>query len=474
MILIIIKNNMTIKELNLKLKNKEITAVQLVEEYFEKIDKIDKNIDAYLSLHKEKALEKAKEIDCKWDFSNLLTWIPFANKAIICIKDEECNASSKILEWYKPVENATVINKLKGAISLGNVNCDEFAQWSSTENSWIKITKNPNDLTKVPWGSSWWSAAAVAADECVFSLWTDTWGSIRQPAAFCWVVWLKPTYGRVSRSWVMSYGSSFDTIGPITKTVEDAAIILEQIAGNDKNDLTTPNVEVPKYSENLDVNIKGRKIAFLKEFMNAEALDPKIKENIEWVINQLKKEWVEFEEVSIPELNYAIQTYYLLVKSEASTNLHRYDGIRYGHTTENAHTIKETFEKSRTEWFGQEVIRCIMLGTYALSSWYYDAYYLKAAKVRRLIKESFDKVFEKFDAIIAPVSPFLPFNIGEKTEDPLAMYLADFYTVPANLAGIPSISIPTGTIDNLPTAVQIMGKQFDELWIMQIAYSITN
>ncbi len=465
---------LTLKEAHEKLKNKEISAKELVEAYFKRIEETDSHVDAYLSVHKEKALKKAEEIDTKGDFSNPLTGIPFANKPIICIEGEECNAASKILKGFKPVENATIIEKLfnAGAISLGNTNCDEFAQGSSTENSGIKKTKNPWNTKKVPGGSSGGSAVAVTMDQCIFSLGTDTGGSIRQPASFCGCTGLKVTYGRVSRSGVMAYASSFDTIGHFTKTVEDAAIILEATAGNDPKDFTTPKVEVPKYSENLDISMKGKKLAYVKEYMNSKSFDPKIKASVEKTIKQLENEGIIFEEISIPELDYAITCYYILAKSEGSTNYHKYDGIRYGHATKNAHTIHEVYEKSRDEGFGDEVKRCIMLGTYALSSGYYDAYYLKAAKVRRLIKESFDRAFEKYDAIIAPVSPFLPFDLGEKFGDPLSMYLADSYTVAANIAGIPSISIPTEIIDGLPTSVQIMGKQFDELGIIQIGKKV--
>ena len=465
---------LTLKEAHEKLKNGEITSEQLVNAYFERIESTDEKVDAYLSLHKERAIAKAKEIDAKGDFSNPLTGIPYANKALIQIEGEECNAASKILKGFKPTENATVTNKLKaaGAIDLGNVNMDEFAQGSSTENSGLKITKNPWDESRVPGGSSGGSAAAVAADECIFALGTDTGGSIRQPAAFCGTVGLKVTYGRVSRSGVMAYASSFDTIGPLTKSVEDAALVLEAIAGTDKKDFTTPDVEVPKYSEMLEGDLNGKKIAVIKEFMEAESLDGDIKQATEEALEKMKSAGAEIVEVSIPELNYAIATYYLLVKSEGSTNLHRYDGIRYGQASKDAKDIDQTFTLSRSEGFGDEVKRCIMLGTYTLSAGYYDAYYKKAARVRRLIKEGFEKVFESADAIVAPVSPFFPPKIGENTEDPLAMYLLDIYTVPANLAGIPSLSLPVARVNDLPVNIQIMGKQFDEAGILQIGKQV--
>lgn len=467
---------LTLREAHEKLKNKEITSRALTQAFFDRIQNTDEKVDAYLSLHKDAALERAQAIDKEGNFLNPLAGIPFANKPIIQVKGEECNAASKILEGFTPVENATVIEKLfsAGAISLGNANMDEFAQGSSTENSAYKKTKNPWDLSRVPGGSSGGSAAAVASDECIFALGTDTGGSIRQPAAFCGCVGLKVSYGRVSRSGVMAYASSFDTIGPLTKTVEDAALVLEAIAGNDPKDFTTPKMEVPKYSEHLDAPMKGKTIVFIKEFFESESLDPNIKAATKDILEKLEKEGAVIREVSIPELNYAIATYYLLVKSEGSTNLHRYDGIRYGHATNKAKTIDEVFELSRSEGFGSEVKRCIMLGTYTLSAGYYDAYYLKAAKVRRLIKQGFEKVFAECDAIIAPVSPFMPFQIEEKAEDPLAMYLADIYTVPANLAGIPSLSLPIAITNGLPIGIQIMGKQFDELGILQIGKYIEN
>ena len=465
---------LTIKELQEKLTKQEITSIELVKTFLERIKKIDDKIGAYLSIMEARALKQAQEIDKTANIQSGLTGIPFANKALISIKGEECNAGSKILKNFKPIKNATVIDKLdkSGAICLGNTNMDEFAQGSSTENSGIQITKNPWDTKKVPGGSSGGAAAAVAADECVFALGTDTGGSVRQPAAFCGCVGLKVTYGRVSRSGVMAYGSSFDSVGAITKSVEDAALVLENIAGNDLQDFTTPKIAVPQYSANLESSLKGKKIAYIKEFMNNAALDPKIRTSIENLITALKKEGVLFEEISIPELDYAVACYYLLVKSEGSTNLHRYDGIRYGQATNQAKSIDDVYNFSRSEALGDEVKRCIMLGTYTLSAGYYDAYYLKAAKVRRLIKESFDQVFAKYNAVLAPVSPFLPFDIGEKSSDPLAMYLADVYTVSANLAGIPGVSLPIGVIDNLPTGVQILTKQFNEKELLEISYMI--
>jgi aspartyl-tRNA(Asn)/glutamyl-tRNA(Gln) amidotransferase subunit A len=464
----------TIEQAHEQLKNKSISAKELTEMYLAAIDSQDQNIHAYLNTFHTSALKKAEEIDKNQDFNNILCGIPYANKPIISIKGEECNAASKILKGFTPVENSTVSQLLsdKQSIPLGNANMDEFAQGSSTENSAYQITKNPHDITRVPGGSSGGSAAAVAANQCIFALGTDTGGSIRQPAAFCGCVGLKVSYGRVSRSGVMAYASSFDTIGPLTKNVLDAAIVLESIAGHDLKDSTTPKITVPEYSKYLEAPIKGKKIAYIKEFMDHDTLDPQIKENTFEVMKKLEQSGVIIEEISMKELQYAIPCYYLLVKAEGSTNLHRYDGIRYGHTTDSAHDINEVFSQSREEGFGDEVKRCIMLGTYTLSAGYYDAYYLKAARVRRIIKEAFDNVFTKYDAIIAPVSPFLPFTIGEKSSDPLAMYLADMYTVPANLAGIPALSVPTGKINDLPAAVQIMGKQFDEQGILQIGKHI--
>lgn len=465
--------NLTItKALNL-LRSKKISALELTKNYFEKIDKIEPKIDAYLTLNKENALKKAKEIDNKNDYSASLSAIPIAIKDCLCTKGLKTTAGSKILENYIPPYTATAVKKLEnaGAIILGKANTDEFTMGSSCENSAFKNTKNPWDTSRVPGGSSGGPASAVASDECIAALGTDTGGSVRQPANFCGCVGLKPTYGRVSRFGAIPYASSFDTIGPLAKTVEDTALMIEVIAGNDSKDSTTPKINVPKYSNNLQNDISNKTIGIPKEFLENEGIDPKIKKHFEETIkNFAKSANVKIQYISLPLTEYAIPTYYLLVKSEASTNLARYDGVRFGRKTENAKNLTEFYEKTRGEGFGPEPKRAIMMGTFALSAGYYDAYYKKAACVRALIKQDFDKAFEEVDAIFAPVSPFLPFKIGEKIDNPLQMYLADIFTVPANLAGIPGLSIPTGLIDNLPTGLQILGKQFAESEILNFGW----
>lgn len=462
--------NLTIKELNLKLKNKEITSEELTKFYFERIKKVDWDISAYITITEKEALQKAKEIDKKWDFSNPLTWIPYSLKDIICTKWIKTTAASKMLENFIPPYNATVAEKIDNWVCLWKVNCDEFAMGSSCENSAFFPTKNPWDLERVPWWSSGWSAASVASSQCVFSLWTDTWGSIRQPASFCWVVWLKPTYWRVSRSWVISYGSSLDTIWPITKTVEDCAIVMNAISWDDKKDSTTPNIEVPNYLDWIDWDLKWKKIAYLKEFMEADWFDPKIKKEIENTLKTLEKLWCIIEEVSIPELKYAIDSYYLIAKSEASSNLSRYDWVRYWYQAkiEWKSELKDIYIQSRSKWFWPEVKRAIMLWTFTLSAGYFEAYYKKAAKVRNVLKQAFEKVFENYSAILAPVAPSIAFKIWEMTKNPLEMYLQDIFTVPINLVWVPSLSIPVWMVDNMPVWAQIIWKQFNESEILNI------
>lgn len=468
---------LTIAEAHKKLKSGEITALQLTQAVFERIKKVEAKVEAYLTLTEEEALSQAKEIDRKGDFSHYLTGIPVAIKDVFCTKGVKTTAGSKMLENYIPPYDATVIEKLKkvGAIMIGKMNTDEFTMGSSTENSAFQTTKNPWDLERVPGGSSGGSAAAVAADECIFALGTDTGGSIRQPASFCSCTGLKNTYGRVSRYGVISYASSFDTIGPLTKTVEDAAIVLETIAGQDPKDATTLQANVPQYSEEIKKEIKGMKIGVPKEFFG-EGIDSEVEKITRETIKTFESLGAVVEEVSLPLTKYAIATYYLLVKSEASTNMSRYDGIKYGHTTENpeAKELEDIYAYSRSEGFGDEVKRAIMMGTYTLSAGYYDAYYLKAAKVRALMKKEYDAVFEKVDALITPVSPVLPTKIGENINDPLAMYLMDILTTPINLVGICGLSIPAGFAEKdgkkLPIGVQIMGPQQCEGTILRLGH----
>lgn len=459
---------LTIKQAHEKLKSWEISSEQLTKAHINRIIKIDPEIKSYITTLEEQALEKAKNIDKNKDFSNPLTWIPYAMKDMVCMKWIKTTAWSKMLENFIPPYDSTVATKLENAVCLWKTNCDEFAMWSSTENSAFFNTKNPWNTNKVPWGSSWWSASSVAADEAIFSIWTDTWWSIRQPAWFCGCVWLKVTYWRVSRSWVISYASSFDTVWPITKTVEDSAIVLNAIAWKDPKDSTTPNIKVEDYCANLNKDIKWKRIAYIKEFINNKWLDPEVKNHTQNTLKLLEKLWCEVEEISISELEYAIETYYLLTMSEASSNLSRYDWIRYWHQAIWAKDLKDVYINSRSQWFWPEPKRKIILWTYVLSAWYIDAYYKKAAKVRNLIKQAFEKVFEKYDAIISPVSPSPAFDIWKNTSDPLAMYLEDIFTVPVNLAWIPGLSIPVWMAWDLPIWIQILWKQFDESQILNI------
>ena len=467
-----------ILELNKKLKNWEITSEKLTEEFFERIEKIDWEIWSFLTLNKEKALEQAKKIDEKWDFSNPLTWIPYSMKDLICTKWLKTTAGSKILENFVPPYNATVSDKLQNSNCLWKVNLDEFAMWSSCENSALKETKNPWDLSKVTWWSSWGSASSVASDECVFSIWTDTWWSIRQPAWFCGVVWLKPTYWRVSRFWVISYWSSFDTVWPIAKSVEDCAIVLDAISWQDWKDSTLmkteiKNLEDENYVENLqkslNQDIKWKKIWVIKEFseiLNWENFNQDVKNSFENSLKILKNLWAEIVEVSIPELKYAINTYYILAKSEVSSNLSKYEWIKYWVQVEWK-TLDEIYLNSRTQGFWHEVKKAIMMWTFTLSASAIDAYFKKAAKVRNLIKMWFDKAFNEVDAIFAPVSPTPAFWIWEIWSD-LEMYMQDIFTVPVNLVWIPSLSLPVWMAWKLPVWAQIMWKMFDEETIFNI------
>lgn len=453
-----------------ELRSGKTSATELTQHYLDRIKA--SSLNAYITVTAELALTKAAELDASKDFGKPLAGIPIAVKDIVCTKGIKTTAASKMLAEFVPPYSATVWEKLEaaGAILLGKTNCDEFAMGSSTENSAFGTTKNPHDESRVPGGSSGGSAAAVAGQECVFSIGTDTGGSIRQPANFCGCTGLKVTYGRVSRYGVMAYASSFDTIGPLTNSVTDTAAVLEVIAGKDPRDATTPDIAVPSYSKNLEDPIAGKKIGLPKEFFNAAGFDPRIKAACEDAAKLLEKRGAELVEISLPLTDYAIPTYYLLVKAEASTNMARYDGIRFGHS-ETAKDLTESYMASR-QAFGDEVKRAIMMGTFTLSSGYVDAYYKKAAAVRAKMKQDYDRAFEQVDALLAPVSPTLPFKFGDKVDDPLQMYLADIFTVTANTVGIPSLAVPTGTIDNLPTGVQIMGKQFDEAGILNLGWHL--
>lgn len=459
-------NGLTIKKINEGLRNKEFSAVELAKEYLERIKKEDKKINSFVTITEDLALKQAKEADKliseKEDIS-FLTGVPMAVKDNILVKGEKCTCSSKILEDYTAPYDATVIKKIKGAVILGKTNLDEFAMGASTENSAFFTTKNPHDLKRVAGGSSGGSAAAVAADFCAAALGSDTGGSVRQPASFCGAVGLKPTYGAVSRYGLVAFASSLDQIGPITKNVEDAQILFDAIAGKDEKDSTSIDYEF------LISNFEFRnlRIGVPKEYF-VEGMDEGVKKIVKDAIKKAEDAGAKIEEISLPHTKYAIPVYYLIATSEASANLARYDGVKYGFS-EPAGDLFETYLKSREKGFGMEVKRRIMLGTYALAAGYYDAFYLKAQKVRTLIKHDFEKAFEKTDVIFSPVAPTPAFKIGEKADNPLAMYLSDIYTASVNLAGLPAVSVPVGDFNGLPVGLQIIGKVFEENKILQIA-----
>lgn len=463
----------TIKQLEEKLHNKEITVEDLVNESYTRIKEVDDQVHAFLTLDEENARAKAKELDAS-DATTSLFGMPGGIKDNIMTKGLRTTCASQFLDNFTdPLFDATVVQRLNNeqTVTIGKLNMDEFAMGSSNENSSYNPTRNPWNTDHVPGGSSGGSAAAVAAGEVLFSLGSDTGGSIRQPAAFCGVVGMKPTYGRVSRSGLVAFASSLDQIGPITRTVEDNARVLEVIAGQDEMDSTSVNVEVPKYTDALTKDVKGLKIAVPKEYL-AEGVAPEVRESVLEALKVYESLGATWEEVSLPHSKYALATYYLLSSSEASANLARFDGVRYGVRSDNADNMMDMFKNSRSEGFGPEVKRRIMLGTFALSSGYYDAYYKKAQKVRTLIKNDFDKIFEEYDVIIGPTTPTKAFKVGENTDDPLTMYANDILTIPVNLAGVPGISIPCGfTEDGLPIGLQIIGKHFDESTVYRTAHA---
>ncbi|MBS4536996.1 Asp-tRNA(Asn)/Glu-tRNA(Gln) amidotransferase subunit GatA [Clostridium sp. D2Q-11] len=467
---------LTIHELRDKLNTREITSEELVNEFFNRIEATDEYIKSFLLLDKENAIKEAKNIDerrVNGEKLGDLAGIPVAIKDNISTEGLKTTCGSKILSNYTAPYDATVIKNLKeaGAIIVGKTNLDEFAMGSSTENSAFHTTRNPWDLERVPGGSSGGSAAAVAAYQAPFSLGSETGGSVRQPAAFCGVVGLKPTYGLISRYGLVAFASSLDQIGPFTRDVEDCAIVMNTLASHDKLDSTSVEIEKVDYTKNLKKDIKGLKIGVPKEYMG-EGISEDVRENIKNVIETFKTLGAEVEEMSLPYSEYGLETYYILAPSEASSNLARFDGVRYGNRAENYNSVEELFTKTRSEGFGEEVKRRIMMGTYCLSSGYYDAYYKKAQKVRTLIKEDFDKAFDEYDVIISPTTPSTAFKIGEKSDNPLDMYASDVLTVAVNIAGIPAISIPCGTSKGLPVGLQIIGKSFDESKILNVAYNI--
>src|SRR4051795_3583430 len=480
--------SLTIDVARSAVQDRRTTALALAEAHYERIQKEDGQIGAFLTLSRERALEQADKIDrmaAEGKQLPPLAGVPVGIKDVMSTRGVRTTAGSKTLEKYVPPYDCTAVARLEaaGAVMLGKMNCDEFAMGSSNENSGYGPVRNPRDLTRVPGGSSGGSAAAgaaglavfrqgsgprggwsaaVAADMAVFPLGSDPGGSIRQPASFCGVVGLMPTYGRVSRYGLIAFASSLDHIGPLAKTVKDAAIVLRTIAGRDPMDSTSADVPVPDYVAELDKPVRGMKIGVAKEYFG-EGLDDEVRQAVEAAIDKLKGLGCEIVPVSLPHTPYAIPTYYLIATAEASSNLARYDGVRYSHRARDVKTLSEMYRRSRDQGFGAEVKRRIMLGTYALSAGYYDAYYLKAQRVRTLLTRDFEEAFKKVDAIVGPVSPTAAFKLGEKVDDPLAMYLADIYTVTANLAGIPGISIPVGrSKEDLPIGIQIFGKHFAE------------
>jgi aspartyl-tRNA(Asn)/glutamyl-tRNA(Gln) amidotransferase subunit A len=464
---------LTIHEAHRLLKDKKISSIELTQSYLERIKKIDPQVKAFVSVTEELALEQARRADetIAAGKGGPLTGIPLAIKDVICTKGVRTTCSSRMLENFVPPYDAAVVEKLNtaGAVMVGKANMDEFAMGSSTENSAFFPTHNPWDLERVPGGSSGGSVVAVAAGEAAGALGSDTGGSIRQPAGFCSVVGLKPTYGRVSRYGLVAFASSLDQIGPLTRDVTDCALIMNAISGHDKRDSTSVPEPVPDYTRSLKTDLKGIRLGIPREYY-VEGMQPGVADVMKAAIKKLEELGATLDEVSLPHTPYSLAVYYIIAPSEASANLARYDGVKYGYSYKGD-TMWESMEKTRGNGFGPEVKRRIMLGTYALSAGYYDAWYLKAQKVRTLIRREFDAVFEKYDALITPTSPTVPFKIGEKTDDPLAMYLSDVCTLPINIAGVPGISIPAGFVDGLPVGMQIIGKHFSEETLLRVAYA---
>ncbi len=463
---------LSIADLQSLLCGREISPREVIDALGERIQAVDSKVGAYLSLDIEGATREAEHANVDLPLGG----IPIAIKDIINVMGQPCTCASKILHGYRAPYDATVIQKLRaaGAIPFGKTNLDEFAMGSSTENSALKSTRNPWDLARVPGGSSGGSAAAVAADEAFGALGSDTGGSVRQPAALCGVVGLKPSYGRVSRFGLVAFASSLDQIGPVTKTVRDAALIMNAVVGHDPQDSTSLNAPVPDYVASLGNDLRGVRLGVPKEYM-IEGIDPQVRTAIDAAVKQLNSLGAEIVEISLPSTEYAVAVYYIIATAEASANLARFDGVRYGYRAENPKDVLDLYGRTREEGFGPEVKRRIILGTYVLSSGYYDAYYLRAQKVRELIRRDFASAFEKVDALISPTSPVLAFKVGERVADPLQMYLADIFTIAANLAGICGVSVPCGFAEldghRLPIGLQLLGKSLDEARILQVAHA---
>jgi aspartyl-tRNA(Asn)/glutamyl-tRNA(Gln) amidotransferase subunit A len=464
----------TASDLIRMLKKREVTSREITESVLTRIDDKESSIHAFVTVSRETALEQADQADRRFRKGKdipPLNGIPVAVKDVLCTKGIRTTAGSSILRDYIPPYDATAVKRVlrSGAVLIGKTNMDEFAMGSSTENSAFGPTRNPIDPARVAGGSSGGAAAAVAAGETILSMGSDTGGSIRLPAAYCGVAGIKPTYGRVSRYGLISYASSLDQVGALAKTVEDCALLLNMICGHDRRDTTSADVDVPDFRRSLNKTIKGLRIGLPKEYF-VEGIDPRIRERIMAAVHLLAENGAHIVDVSLPHTRYAISVYYLVATAEASSNLARYDGVKYGmRSGEDAADLVDLYEATRSQGFGKEVKRRIMLGTFVLSAGYYDAYYLKAQRVRTLIKNDFERAFEKVDCLVSPVSPCLPFRLGEKIEEPLQMYLVDVYTVSLNLAGLPGMSINCGAVDHLPVGMQIIGKPFDEETVLRVA-----
>ena len=460
-------------ELKELLEKGEIKSEEIVQSLLERIDEVDPKVGAFLYVNREESLEEAKRIDKKTKKEGLLCGIPVGFKDNIAVKGMQNTCASKFLEGYIAPYDATVVEKIRGegGIIMGKLNMDEFAMGSSTEYSAYKTTRNPHDLNRVPGGSSGGSAAAVSSLQVPLSLGTDTGGSVRQPSAFCGIAGLKPTYGNISRYGATAFGSTLDQVGTMARDVKDLALITSAISGQDKRDFTTnPHQAVDLY-RNLTKDIRGKRVAIAREFLG-EGLSDEVRKNLLLMIDVLKDNGATVDFIDLKLTDYSLAAYYIISSAEASSNLARFDGIRYGKRAEGAQNIIDLYSKSRSEGFGAEVKRRIMLGTYVLSAGYYDAYYSKALKVRKLIQDEYAGIFKNYDAIISPTTPTPAFRIGDKTEDVLAMYLNDIYTVPVNIAGIPAVSIPSGKLEGLPLGLQIMGNYFDEQGILNIAHAV--
>ncbi|HEY9895177.1 MAG TPA: Asp-tRNA(Asn)/Glu-tRNA(Gln) amidotransferase subunit GatA [Candidatus Sericytochromatia bacterium] len=466
----------SIRELHQQLISKERSAVEMAQQALDQIQALEPTLHSFLHVTADHALAQARQVDARIaadEDIGLLAGIPIGIKDNLCTKGIPTTCASRILENFVPPYASTVTQKRAdaGAVTVGKTNLDEFAMGGSTETSAFQLTANPWDTTRVPGGSSGGSAAAVAAGECVVSLGSDTGGSIRQPASFCGIVGMKPTYGLVSRYGLVAFASSLDQIGPFARSVEDAAILLGAIAGYDPQDSTSLKVEIPDYTQYLTPDLKGKKVGVIKETFG-EGLDPDVEKAVNGAIDQLKSLGAEVKEISCPRFRYGIAAYYIIAPSEASANLARYDGVKYGSRVPNAEDLMEMYTRTRAEGFGAEVKRRIMIGTYALSAGYYDAYYLKAQKVRTLIKQDFEEAFGQVDVLVSPTAPSTAFKAGDKTTDPLSMYLIDLMTIPVNLAGLPGISVPCGfDSQGLPIGLQIIGNVLREDQVLQVAYA---